>query len=185
MSKSLAVIFPGIGYHTDKPLLYYSKKLAKQKGYEVLDVKYTFEEDFAAIKGDEQKMLNAFDSAFEQVTQSLKEVDFKEYDRVVFIGKSIGTAIAARYNMTFELDADLIVFTPIEATFAFMGPCEAFVFHGNADPLCDTDMCVQLCEEMSLTYIVVPDANHSLETGDVLADINNLGHIMNTVEKLL
>ena len=28
MSK-LAVIFPGIGYHTDKPLLYFGKKLAR------------------------------------------------------------------------------------------------------------------------------------------------------------
>ena len=26
----LAVVFPGIGYHADKPLLYYSKKLAAQ-----------------------------------------------------------------------------------------------------------------------------------------------------------
>ena len=29
MENKLAVIFPGIGYHTDKPLLYYGKKLAK------------------------------------------------------------------------------------------------------------------------------------------------------------
>ena len=40
MSKKLAVIFPGIGYHTDKPLLYYSKKLAKTKDYEVVEIKY-------------------------------------------------------------------------------------------------------------------------------------------------
>lgn len=25
----LAILFPGIGYHTDKPLLYYSKKILK------------------------------------------------------------------------------------------------------------------------------------------------------------
>ena len=30
----LAVFFPGIGYHCDKPLLYYSQKLAKECGYE-------------------------------------------------------------------------------------------------------------------------------------------------------
>ena len=29
MENKLAVIFPGIGYHTDKPLLYYGKKLVK------------------------------------------------------------------------------------------------------------------------------------------------------------
>lgn len=27
MGKKICVVFPGIGYHTDKPLLYYSKKI--------------------------------------------------------------------------------------------------------------------------------------------------------------
>ena len=31
--KKLAVLFPGIGYHCDKPLLYYSAKLAGAAGY--------------------------------------------------------------------------------------------------------------------------------------------------------
>ena len=38
--NKLAVIFPGVGYHTDKPLLYYSKKLAFQNGYEIVEVPY-------------------------------------------------------------------------------------------------------------------------------------------------
>lgn len=32
MSNQLAVLFPGIGYHIDKPLLYYSAKLARARG---------------------------------------------------------------------------------------------------------------------------------------------------------
>ena len=185
MSKKLAIIFPGIGYHTDKPLLYYSKKLAKNKDYEIVEVKYDLPEPGSVIKADEEKRLQAFDTAFEQVTQQLKEIAFADYDKVVFIGKSIGTALAARYNMTYELDADQIIFTPIETTFAYVNPCEGFVFHGDADPLCDTDMCTQLCDELSLTYVVIPDANHSLETGDVEVDIENLGKVMNMVGKLL
>ena len=38
--KKIAVLFPGIGYHADKPLLYYSKKLVMNKGYKIADVKY-------------------------------------------------------------------------------------------------------------------------------------------------
>ena len=38
--KKLAVIFPGVGYHTDKPLLYYSKKLAAESGYMIKEVSY-------------------------------------------------------------------------------------------------------------------------------------------------
>jgi phosphoglycolate phosphatase len=59
------------------------------------------------------------------------------------------------------------------------------VFHGSADPLCDTDMCTQLCEELSLTYAVIPEANHSLETGDVATDIANLGRVMHAVDGII
>ena len=38
--KKIAVIFPGVGYHADKPLLYYSKKIASQNGYEIVEVPY-------------------------------------------------------------------------------------------------------------------------------------------------
>ena len=41
--KKLAVLFPGIGYHCDKPLLYYSKKYLKVYGYEIIEVNYKFE----------------------------------------------------------------------------------------------------------------------------------------------
>ena len=40
MSNQLAVLFPGIGYHIDKPLLYYSAKLARARGYDLLAVQY-------------------------------------------------------------------------------------------------------------------------------------------------
>ena len=35
MSEKLAVLFPGVGYHVDRPLLYHSAKLARERGYEV------------------------------------------------------------------------------------------------------------------------------------------------------
>ena len=45
MKEKLAIIFPGIGYHSDKPLLYYSRKLAKERGYEeIISLKYSYEE---------------------------------------------------------------------------------------------------------------------------------------------
>ena len=32
--KKIAVLFPGIGYNCDKPLLYYSRRLAQNAGYD-------------------------------------------------------------------------------------------------------------------------------------------------------
>ena len=52
--RKLAVIFPGVGYHTDKPLLYYSKKIAAQNGYEIREVPYgNFPQ---GVKGSKEKM---------------------------------------------------------------------------------------------------------------------------------
>ena len=185
MSKKLAVVFPGAGYHCDKPLLYYSKKIAKNKDYEIIEADYDFREFVKNIKEDAEATQKALEFGLERVTEQLKDVDFSAYDRVVFIGKSIGTAIAAKYGKAFEIDAEQIVFTPIEVTFSYLNPCDGFVFHGTADPLCDTDMCVQLCEQMSLTYAVIPDANHSLETGDVSIDLKNMERIMSIVDSLM
>lgn len=37
----IAVIYQGIGYNVDKPLLYYSKKIALEHGYDVREVVLT------------------------------------------------------------------------------------------------------------------------------------------------
>ena len=65
-----AVFFPGIGYHCDKPLLYYSRKLAQECGYEeTIALSYTY--DGGNIRGNEEKMQQAFESLYEQAEKSL------------------------------------------------------------------------------------------------------------------
>ena len=44
----LCVLFPGMGYHADKPLLYYSAKLALSRGDDVIPLKATPHKDCAA-----------------------------------------------------------------------------------------------------------------------------------------
>ena len=95
MGKKLAVIFPGIGYHTDKPLLYYAKKLAVKHGYQIVEVAYQgFRKD---IKGNADKMQEAFESALRQTENQLAEQVWPDTDEILFISKSIGTIVAAAY----------------------------------------------------------------------------------------
>ena len=92
----LAVFFPGIGYHCDKPLLYYSRKLAQECGYEeTIALSYTY--DGGNIRGNEEKMQQAFESLYEQAEKSLSAVDFDKYDEILFVAKSVGTIIASAY----------------------------------------------------------------------------------------
>ncbi|MBO5093824.1 MAG: alpha/beta hydrolase [Lachnospiraceae bacterium] len=179
MENKIAVVFPGIGYHTDKPLLYYGKKLAREHGYEIVEASYGgFPKD---VKGNAEKMQEAFFSALAQAEELLSGVDFGSFEKTVFLSKSVGTAVAAAYAKKHEIKAQHIYFTPVEQSFAFMEQ-EGIVFHGTADPWVDTETVKRGCAERKLPLYVKESANHSMETGDVCRDLEILEEIMRLCE---
>lgn len=180
--KKLAVIFPGTGYHTDKPLLFYSKKLAKQYGYDVVEVPY--KDLFKNVTDPEKKLESAFYTAFEQTEELLKNVSFENYEQLLFISKSIGTVVASAYAQRHHMKAAHILYTPVESTFSFV-PQQGIVFHGTADPMADTQMVQKECQERKMTLYIVENGNHSLETGNVLRDLEILRNVMEQTEKYL
>ena len=91
--KRLAIVFPGIGYTAEKPLLHYSRRIAERFGYETGIVPYSgFPKK---VKGDKEKMLRSCEIALTQAKEFLAEVCLAPYEDVLFIGKSIGTVAAA------------------------------------------------------------------------------------------
>ena len=78
----LAILFPGIGYHTDKPLLYYSKKILKNMDYEIKEIQFT-NLDFDLNKSK--------DEAYKQAKNQIEKMDLDTYDSILLISKSIGT----------------------------------------------------------------------------------------------
>ena len=101
--KKLAVFFPGIGYTVDKPLLYYGRKLAAARDYEVRPLPYG---GFPPkVMGDKARMAESFALARGQAAGMLADVDLRAYDDVVFFGKSIGTVVAAEYAASSEAAA--------------------------------------------------------------------------------
>lgn len=180
--RKAAVVFPGIGYHTDKPLLFYSKKLAWTNGYEIIDVPYGHFEH--GIKGNEKKMRKACESALKQAGEILKDKDLEGYDELVFLSKSIGTAAAAAYAEKHHLidgngrKVRHIYFTPVADTFLAARKKSGIVFHGTADPWAPDDIIEKGCRELELPLYIVPGANHSLETGSVDLDLKNIRKVM-------
>ncbi len=169
------VSFPGIGYHVDKPLLYYSKKIAASCGFTIIDVPYGgFQR---GIKGDPDKMMQAYQSALEQSMDLLKEVDFSQYDTILFLSKSIGTAVAASYAARRGIHTYNIYFTPVSESFQVMQD-PGIVFHGTADPWYPNQEFLRDCAATDYPYYLIEDGNHSLETGEVETDLINLLEIM-------
>lgn len=71
MSKT-AVYFPGIGYHCDKPLLYYSRSTADKLGYEnSRNISYTYKA--GNIRGNDEKMKEAYETLSAQAEDSLAD----------------------------------------------------------------------------------------------------------------
>lgn len=131
MPPKLAVIFPGIGYTADKPLLYYTSRLARKHGYQIQTVSYgSLPEN---VKGDPEKMKQAFDLALEQAEQALSQIDWNSYGSILFISKSIGTAISSAYASRHDLAVKNILFTPLAETFSFP-LAGSIAFHGTAIP---------------------------------------------------
>ena len=177
--KKLAVFFPGIGYTNDKPLLYYSRKLAEERGYEVICTEY---HDLPEkIKGNKEKMIQAGKQAFEQCRELLKEIDVAVYDEVIFVGKSIGTVIAAQYAEKYVPTAGLVLYTPLEATF-FADIRGAIAFIGEADPWSDLDEVKRLAAQKHVPIYTYPGCNHSLECSNWKRNMEILCKVMELTE---
>lgn len=176
MSK-IAVYFPGIGYHCDKPLLYYGRAIACGLGYkDYRNVYYKY--NAGNIRGNEGKMKEAYESLFLQAEAELADILWTEYDDVLFISKSIGTIIAASYAGKYGLKhARHILYTPLAQTYLF-APDHAIGFIGTSDPWSDTDEIIRLSETNHIPLTVYDDCNHSLECGDALKNIEVLKDVM-------
>lgn len=176
MSK-LIVCFPGIGYHCDKPLLYYSRCLARELGYQdSRNISYTYKA--GNIRGNEEKMKEAYEVLFSQAEAELADVVWSEYDDILFISKSIGTVIAASYAEKYRLmSVRHILYTPLAQTYLF-APDHAIAFIGTADPWSDTDEVIRLSEANHIPMTVYEECNHSLECGDAMKNIEILRDVM-------
>ena len=181
-APKLAVIFPGIGYTADKPLLYYTGRLARKHGYQIQTVSYgSLPEN---VKGDPKKMKQAFDLALEQTEQALSQIDWNSYGSILFISKSIGTVISSAYASRHDLTVKSILFTPLAETFSFP-LAGSIAFHGTADPWAETDSIRKLAAQKDVPLFLTQNANHSLETGDVLTDIFILKTTMERVQRFI
>lgn len=172
----LAVIFPGIGYHVDKPLLYYAAKVAAEYGWqERINVSYQTSEK--NIRGNQKKMEKAFDDIYAQVEEQLRNTDFSQYEEIVFISKSIGTIAATAYARQHQIRCRNIFYTPLEETFLF-APKNGIAFTGTADPWVHSEKIMELCTVAGIPLEVIENGNHSLETGHTITDLDNLRKIM-------
>ena len=189
----LAIFFPGIGYTNDKPLMYYSRKITRDLGYEELCVEY---HDLPEkVRGDRKKLFEAANLAYDQAKEKLEECDFTKYEEIVLVGKSIGTYLATQIASEVikpilkredaaGVKVRLVLYTPVESTFSPVIR-NAIAFIGTSDPWSELEGVKRLAKEQAVPLHLYSGGNHSLECGEPLKDIETLSEVMKLTEEFL
>ena len=176
--KKLAVLFSGIGYSLERPLLYYAKKLAEEMEYEVISIGF---KDLPEKKegADNAKWLKeVIEAADKQTKKALKGVKFGDYEDIIFISKSVGTVAAAKFAYENELETRQVFFTPLDQAFDYHRTEKGVAYVGTSDPWAPMDEIRVRCRKNKYTMRIIDDGNHSLETGKVVTDLDNFAGVM-------
>lgn len=186
-SDRLAVMLPGAGYTNQAPLFHYATDIYLQKGYDVLNVNYRYNDEFYDdFTMEELSEAVRFDVA-EIIDQLLSE---STYENFFLIGKSLGTiALASELQRPLFREAAAIWLTPLikrPDVFDAMQtlPNRAISFIGDEDRVYDAERWNELNKNPQLELRLVPGTEHSLEIpGKTLASIDIMKDIMAEIEK--
>ena len=165
-SKKLIVIFPGQN-SSASPLIYYAGFKYYQKGYEELIVNYGGFSEETEIK--------------QHIKAQFENVDFADYDDILFVSKSMGSIAAGWLDDALNLNARHIYLTPVAKTLPYLkrGKNIQIVILGTNDIHMDSEVLKAQCEREGIPYKLIEGANHSLEIdGDIAANIDILKQIV-------
>lgn len=162
MSKKLIVLFPGINYGVDCPLLYYAGFQYELAGYEKIKI------SSYGVKRREGMTLGDYaDRALAQVKKQLKGISFRDYGEIVFASKSIGTVIAMRVEDEMEIaHVSHILLTPIDITLPYMEKDRdyRYLVTGTSDRKINLEHLREICRRKDLPLTEVEGVGHRLET---------------------
>lgn len=153
--KKLIILFPGVGYGFNHPLLYYADSMYEAKGYERKYMRYQdiFFDDTLSFEERASKV-RAY------VLEQMESIDFSIYEEVVFLSKSVGTVEAGVVAEKLGIDIKQIFLTPIEKAIPYCKD-ESYVIIGTNDEAYEAYK--KYCEKHKIYTLYIENANHSLE----------------------
>lgn len=170
MGKRIVFSFPG-KRGEEIPLLYFGAKHYVDKGYEKVYIQHP-------ASG------NGLEEVYENAKTILNSYDFSEYEDIVFVGKSMGTVVACKLKEELQLEASLVLFTPLKDTLPYMKSDNRVVLAaaGDNDRFMDKEVLCKHCEAENVPYYIEPGVGHAMEVKDDLA--KNLQVLSNVIGRL-
>ncbi len=173
--KRIVVIFPGVNYSKDCPLLYYAGFKFEARGYERVAIDYS-----DSLKRD-KSLDEHMENVKSDVLTKLKAIDFSKYSDIVFVSKSIGTVIAGWADEKLSIGARHIYLTPLKETLPYIkkGKKVIIVIDGTNDKHLNADILKEHCMKENIRLMQIEGVNHRLEVrGDTDKNIEILKEVV-------
>ena len=171
----ISIIFPGLGYNVDMPLLYYSTGVLLEAGHSVLsvDTRYSHKKEFMTASSEERSkwMFEDARAVFEAVNE------LQGYEISVLVGKSLGTIQTSFFVQTYDSiqNSKIVWLTPllkqnwvVEQMTAHRG--KSLIVIGTVDPHYNDDTLGKIVDAGRSKLIAIPNGNHSLDVPSGLID---------------
>ena len=186
-SNSLAIMFPGIGYTVQGPVFHFATGLYLNKGTDVLQLEYPYEDSFYEQFTDGQLCEAVIYDSGALIDQFLKE---RKYDNFYLVGKSFGTiAMSNELRNTRFNDAKAVWLTPLmkrDDVWAAMyeSTGKGLCIIGDQDHHYDENRLKQLDEQLNFITKLYPNVHHGLEyEGDILKSVDILKGIIHEIDR--
>ena len=187
----LAVLLPGLGYTLDMPLFYYAENLLLERGWDVLRVEYAYNTrpEFQTLaKPERDRWLLADATAAWRAG-----LDQRTYERVVLIGKSLGT-LAMGHLLTMAdppPNVGAVWLTPMlsverlrQQISQYGGPSLFAI--GTADPHFDPVVLEKMQAATTGEAVVVKNADHGMDIpGHPVASIRAVEPVVEALGRFL
>jgi hypothetical protein len=173
VNRKAVVLFPGVRYSVDTPLLYYAGSAFSQRGYEVFSVDY----------GDKAQSLSGLEATAETLAEpvlaQLRSWGLEGREDVVFVSKSIGTVLAGRCAQELGCPVRHIYLTPLELTLPYLVEGCGIAVGAGADPFLDAERLKAHCAAQGVPLTLFPGVGHRLE------DKENLCRTLEILEQVV
>lgn len=187
----VAVVFPGLRYNIDMPLLYYSIGILLETGYSVIaiDTRYDAIEEFLTSSDERRRewLQKDAEGAFDAVTH------LEKHELSVLLGKSLGTVQMSHLIQSHQ-EARLckaVWLTPLLRNKQVLNQMvhhegKSLVVIGTDDQQYDDNALAGITQNGRSTILTVLDGNHSLDVpSGVLDSMKELAFVIQSVRKFV
>ena len=180
-SDILTVILSGENYTNAKPLMYYSHKIALELGLDVLYIDYGFQ-----ISHKDFDINTELDIVVRESEQVLKKCLSKNYKKIFFIGKSLGTIIQSKLSKELiDYEQVHVYLTPVNETFENIVNYPCLVITGTEDRKINSLNMSTIENSKNIELVKIYGGNHRLECLDVSKSIEMLNTTMVKLKKFI